>query len=218
METIEDVQGIADLAAKVREIGQRRHGGRAQVRVSTSNFIPKPHTPFQWAPQMGFDDLAARHDLLRRSLKRAGVAFSWEEPQHSLLEAALSRGDRRIGRAILRAWKAGARFDAWNELSEWQRWESALSEEGLSASFYAHRQRGLHEVFPWSHIDIGVDDAFLQREWQKAQKGEITPDCHKGLCNVCGLEKGWAQSCEERLRDLLEAKRAAQSPKPARAS
>src|SRR4030065_1431858 len=97
-ETLDDVQGIIELAAGVREIGRRRQGGRAQVRVSTSNFIPKPHTPFQWVPQMTAADLALRHDHLRRGLKRSGVGFSWEEPEQSLLEAVLSRGDRRLGR------------------------------------------------------------------------------------------------------------------------
>ena len=100
------------------------------MRVSTSNFIPKPHTPFQWAAQMGPDDLARRHDLLRQRLKGAGVALSWEEPAHSLLEAVLSRGDRRLGAVILRAWKAGARFDAWNEISDRRLWDAAFREVG----------------------------------------------------------------------------------------
>lgn len=210
-ETLEDVEGIAGLAAKVRDIGRRHHGGRARVRVSTSNFIPKPHTPFQWAAQMGPDDLARRHDLLRQRLKGAGVALSWEEPAHSLLEAVLSRGDRRLGAVILRAWKAGARFDAWNEISDRRLWDAAFREVGLDPAFYAHRERSLHEVFPWSHIDVGVDEAFLRREWEKAQRGETTPDCQRAACNVCGLEKRGSRSCEERLEALREQSKGARA-------
>lgn len=211
-ETLEDAEGIAGLAAKVQDVGRRRHGGRARVRVSTSNFIPKPHTPFQWAPAMGPDDLALRHDLLRRRLKGTGIALSWEEPAHSLLEAVLSRGDRRLGPVIFRAWKAGARFDAWNEISDRRLWEAAFAEAGVDPAFYAHRERDLHEVLPWSHIDTGVDEAFLRREWQKAQQGETTPDCHMVVCNVCGLEKRGSRSCEERLEALREQKGAGASP------
>ena len=171
-------------------------GQGARVRVSTSNFIPKPHTPFQWAAAMGADDLAVRHDLLRRRLKGAGIALSWEEPAHSLLEAVLSRGDRRIGAAVLRAWKAGARFDAWNEISDRRRWDAAFSEIGLDPAFYAHRERDLHEVLPWSHIDTGVSDDFLKEELRRAEKGEDTPDCRNNPCNSCGLEQ--LQNCRDK--------------------
>ena len=124
-ETHEDIEGIVTLATQVREIGRRHHGGRARVRVSTSNFIPKAHTPFQWASQARPDVLRARHHYLRDALKKSGVQFSWEDPEHSLLEAVLSRGDRRLGGAIHRAWQAGARFDAWHEHYDWPRWEQA---------------------------------------------------------------------------------------------
>jgi radical SAM family uncharacterized protein len=206
-ETLDDVQGIVDLAAGVREIGRRHQGGRAQVRVSTSNFIPKPHTPFQWVPQMTAADLALRHDHLRRGLKRSGVGFSWEEPERSLLEAVLSRGDRRLGRAVYRAWRSGARFDAWHEVSDPSLWWSALAEEGLDPSFYAHRQRDAFETFPWSHIDVGVSTAHFRGEWRKALRGQTTSDCHKAPCNVCGLQTGGSQSCAARLKELVAAGR-----------
>ena len=200
-ETLDDVQGIIDLAAAVKEIGRRYHGGRAQVRVSTSNFIPKPHTPFQWVPQMGFAELRLRHDQLRRGLKRVGVAFSWEEPEQSLLEAVLSRGDRRLGRVIHRAWQAGARFDAWNEVSDRSLWQAALAAEHLDPSFYAHRERGFSEILPWCHIDVGVTTAYLRGEWQKALEGLTTPDCRKSPCNVCGLQTGESQRCAAKLAE-----------------
>ncbi len=203
-ETLEDVQGIVDLAAAVREAGRRRHGGRAQVKVSTSIFIPKPHTPFQWAPQMPADEIEARHDLLRRGLKRIGVAFTWNDPKQSLIEAMLSRGDRRLGTVIESAWRYGARFDAWNELLNVGAWQSALAESGLSAEFYARRQRDEFELLPWSHIDSGVSEAFLRGEWRKALSGETTPDCRVEGCNVCGLQ-AYSDACAARLAELKGA-------------
>lgn len=214
-ETPDDVQGIVELARQVNEIGRRHHGGRARVRVSTSNFIPKPHTPFQWAQQMTADELRPRHELLRRELKRVGVAFSWEEPEQSLLEAVLSCGDRRLGRVIHRAWRLGARFDAWSDGYDWSRWRQALEETGLDPGFYAYREKGLFEVFPWSHIDVGVTAAHLRGEWLKTQREETTEDCapHKGPCHVCGVQDLGADVCLIRIDQLLEAKRG-QRPDP----
>jgi radical SAM family uncharacterized protein len=204
-ETMGDVQGIADLAEAAKEAGRRVHAGRTQVRVSTSNFIPKPHTPFQWAPQMTAEELNARHEHLRRSLKRKGIAFSWEDPRQSLLEAVLSRGDRRLGRVVYRAWRAGARFDAWNDLADWSRWQSALAEEGLTASFYAHRERDPFETLPWAHIDVGVTQAFLRGEWRRSHSGETTSDCHEAGCNVCGLQDAGSPACAAKLAALAQA-------------
>ncbi|HUS82084.1 MAG TPA: TIGR03960 family B12-binding radical SAM protein [Dehalococcoidia bacterium] len=200
-ETMEDVQGIIDLATAVREAGRRRHGGRAQVKVSTSIFIPKAHTPFQWVAQATEAELHERHECLRRGLKRLGIAFSWNDTRQSLLEAALSRGDRRLGSVIRRAWQLGARFDAWNELLDWTAWQTALAEEGLDASFYAHRQRDEFETLPWSHIDTGVSEAFLRGEWRKALNGETTPDCRLGDCAVCGLQ-AHSEACANRVAQL----------------
>ncbi len=219
-ETLEDVQGIVELARQVKERGRRYHGGRARVRVSTSNFIPKAHTPFQWACQMAAEELRPRHELLRSQLKRFGVAFSWEEPEQSALEAILSGGDRRLGRAIHRAWQLGARFDAWSEGYDWSRWQQALEESGLSPAFYAYRERGLFEVLPWSHIDVGVTDAYLRGEWLKAQRGETTSDCApgKGTCNVCGVQNLGAEACLARIAELIEISRGARPCAPTLAS
>jgi len=200
-ETLEDVRGIIDLAAAVKEAGRRRHGGRAQVKVSTSIFVPKPHTPFQWVGQMNASDIEERHEFLRRGLKRLGIAFSWNDTRQSLLEAMLSRGDRRLGKVVLRAWQLGARFDAWNELTDFAAWQTALSEAGLDASFYANRQRDEFETLPWSHIDAGVSEAFLRGEWRKALAGETTPDCRLGECAVCGMQS-YSEACARRLAQL----------------
>jgi radical SAM family uncharacterized protein len=208
-ETHDDVEGIVTLAKNVREIGRKRHGGRARVRVSTSNFIPKAHTPFQWAQQARPEVLRPRHAYLRDNLKKAGVAFTWEDPEHSLLEAVLSRGDRRLGKAIYRAWQDGARFDAWHEHYDWPRWQRAMHDSGLDPAFFAYRERDLGEVFPWSHLNIGVSPSYLRNEWVKTLRQETTPDCHKQPCNVCGVQNQNAEDCLNRL-DL----RLAQQGKP----
>jgi radical SAM family uncharacterized protein len=205
-ETHEDIEGIVTLARRVREIGRNHHGGRARVRVSTSNFIPKAHTPFQWAPQARPDVLRQRHLYLRDALKKCGVQFTWEDPEHSLLEAVLSRGDRRLGKAIHRAWLAGARFDAWHEHYDWPRWQRAFEESGLDPAEYAYREPGLQDTFPWSHINIGVTDSYLRGEWMKTLRGEQTPDCHKQPCNVCGVQNQNAEDCLNRF-DLRLAER-----------
>jgi len=206
-ETLEDVQGIVQLAAQVKEIGRRYHRGRARVRVSTSTFIPKPHSPFQWAHQNTAEELAPKHELLRRGCKRAGVEFTWEDPEGSLLEAVLSRGDRRLGRAILRAWQLGCRFDAWHEHLDWGKWQQALAECELSSAFYAHRGPGLFEKLPWSHIDVGVSEAYLRGEWLKAQRGESTADCHIQSCNVCGMQHLGAEGCLAKVEELAQQRR-----------
>ncbi len=206
-ETLDEVQGIVHLAARVKEIGRRYHGGRARVRVSTATFVPKPHSPFQWARQNSAEELGLRHDLLRKGCKRAGLEFSWEDPEHSLLEAVISRGDRRLGQVIRRAWQLGCKFDAWHEQQDWGRWQQAFQECSLDPSFYAYRERGLFEKFPWSHIDVGVSEAYLRGEWLKTTKGEATADCHKEPCNVCGLQRLQAEGCLAKVDELARRRR-----------
>jgi radical SAM family uncharacterized protein len=206
-ESLEDVQGIAELAARVKEIGRRYHRGRARVRVSTSIFVPKPHSPFQWARQNTAEELGPKHDLLRRGCRRAGVESSWEDPEHSLLEAVISRGDRRLGQVIQRAWQLGCKFDAWHEQQDWSRWQQAFQECDLDPSFYAHRERKPFEKFPWSHIDVGVSEAYLRGEWLKTAKGKATADCHKEPCNVCGVQRLEAEACLAKVDELVRRHR-----------
>jgi radical SAM family uncharacterized protein len=213
-ETLEDVRGIVELAARVKEIGRRYHRGRARVRVSTSIFVPKPHTPFQWAHQNSAEELGPKHDLLRIGCKRAGLEFSWEDPEHSLLEAVISRGDRRLGRAIQRAWQLGCKFDAWHEEQDWGRWRQAFQECGLDPGFYAYRERGLFEKFPWSHIDVGVSEAYLRGQWLKTAKGEATADCHKKPCNVCGVQRLEAEACLAKVDELTRRRRGERARHP----
>ncbi|HEY76628.1 MAG TPA: TIGR03960 family B12-binding radical SAM protein [Thermoflexia bacterium] len=186
-ETLADVEAIADLTLAVRAEGRRVHGRRAQVNVSVSTFVPKPHTPFQWAPLAPMDEIRAKQQVLQRRLRGGGLKVSWNEPRMSLLEAVLSRGDRRLGPVVRRAWEQGARFDGWDEWFDWGAWSAALTEAGLDAAFYAHRERGREEVFPWDHIDTGVRKTYLRQEWERSQRAEPRPDCRGKTCYGCGI-------------------------------
>jgi len=193
-ETREDIEGIVRLVDKIRAAGR----GMPRVRVSLSTFIPKPHTPFQWVAQEGGDELNEKHELLKRGLRRKGSQVSWQEPKVSRLEAVLSRGDRRLGKVIHRAWKSGSRFDAWDECLNYQNWLDAFAESGLDPDFYARRERPLDEPLPWAHIDVGVSPDFLKREYQRAIDSKETPDCRHEPCNACGLER-LSADCQQRL-------------------
>jgi radical SAM family uncharacterized protein len=187
-ETIEDVQSIVQLVDKVHATGKKSVGRRPQIRVSASTFVPKPHTPFQWSAQECEPELVARQNILKDGLLRKGTKFSWQDTRTSLLEAALSRGDRRLGKVIRRAWELGCRFDAWTEQFQFIKWLQAFADAGLEPDFYAHRQRSLDELLPWSHIDIGVSYAFLKKEFERSLQCQITPDCRNNPCNACGLQ------------------------------
>ncbi len=185
-ETDEDVEAIADLVKKVVAVGRRHRGGRAEVSVSVATFVPKPHTPFQWEALVDDETLRRRLDILRRGLRVKGVRFSWHDPGTTLLEAALSRGDRRVGEVIHRAWQLGARFDAWGDAYRPEAWEQAWRDAGLSPEFYGRRPRSRDEALPWDHIDIGVRKEFLWRERERCRAATPTPDCREG-CVGCGV-------------------------------
>jgi len=197
-ETLEDIEEIVQLVAKIRAAGRGTKGGMPQVRISLSTFIPKPHTPFQWVAQESAEGLSAKQELLKQGLRRKGSRLSWQDPEVSLLEAALSRGDRRLGRVIYDVWKSGATFDAWDERFNYQNWLDAFAKNGLEPAFYAQRERSLDEVLSWAHIDPGVTPEFLKKEYQRALKGEETADCHYKSCNACGLER-WQPNCQQKL-------------------
>ena len=156
-ETDFDIEEIVRIAAEVRAIGRRHVGGRARVRVSTSNFIPKAHTPYQWIGQTDAETLRRRHRILRDGCRRERVQFSWEDPEKSLLEAVLSRGDRRVAEVIETAWRLGATFDSWSDRHDWSLWERAFAEHDLDPAFYGQRDRDLWEQLPWSHIHGGIE-------------------------------------------------------------
>jgi len=204
-ETTGDIEAIVDLVDRVYALGRRAKGKRPQLRISLSTFVPKPHTPFQWVAQESEPELNDKHELLKLGLHRKGLRLSWSEPKVSLLEAAMSRGDRRLGRVIYRAWESGSTFDAWSEHFNYGNWLRAFEETGLDAGFYAQRQRSLDELLPWSHIDTGVTAAFLKREYRRALEGKETPDCRYQDCNACGLEH-YQPDCQLKFQALSQSR------------
>jgi radical SAM family uncharacterized protein len=185
-ETMEEVMAIAELTRKVLAIGREAHGKRAQVNVTISTFVPKPHTPFQWASLEEEMRIREKQEGLRERLRGRGLRLSWNDPKETMLEAALSRGDRRLGAVIHRAWERGARFDAWAEQFRAAAWGEAFAEAGLDPDFYARRPRSLDELFPWDHIHVGVRKDFLARDYERALREETLPDCRE-RCLSCGI-------------------------------
>jgi hypothetical protein len=191
-ETLEDVQAIIDLARAVLSQGRRVHGKVAQVNVGVSTFVPKPHTPFQWVPLDTVENIEAKQTLLKRGLRGKGLKLSWTDPEVTRLEALLSRGDRRLGRVIHRAWQLGARFDGWDEHFRAEAWWTAMDEAGLDPAFYTHRQRAIDEIFPWDHIDVAVRKKFLAQDYLMSQQGETRIDCRE-RCFACGILPTFSQ-------------------------
>jgi radical SAM superfamily enzyme YgiQ (UPF0313 family) len=187
-ETDEDIVGIARLASEVAKVG-RKLGVRPTVTLSVSCFVPKPHTPFQWRAQDTVEELERKQDVLKQSLRRKEATLHWHDARTSRLEAVLSRGDRRLAKAIYLAWRKGCRFDAWDEHLDYGKWIESLSESGLDPAFYANRRREHDETLPWDHISSGVGKRFLMREDERAESGEVTPDCRAGKCIGCGMAK-----------------------------
>jgi radical SAM family uncharacterized protein len=186
-ETDDDVRAIADLARAVRDVGKRHHRSRAQVRVGVSTFVPQPHTPFQWAAMDTPEAIRRKQDILRQAFGRGhGILFNWNDPRESLLEAALVRGDRRVGQAILSAWRAGCQFDAWREHFKPEAWTAAFAAHGLDQGWYATRARDADEVLPWDHIATGVARRWLWADYHAALRGEVKVDCRHG-CHGCGI-------------------------------
>ena len=187
-ETDEDIAGIAHLASAVARTG-RKMGTRPVVNVSVSCFVPKPHTPFQWRAQDALEEMERKQSVLIHAFKDGHISLNWHDAKTSRLEAILSRGDRRLGKAILRAWEKGCRLDAWQEYLDYNKWMEALSEAGLNSSFYANRRREYDEVLPWDHIDCGVSKQFLALEDKRAEAMEATGDCRLEKCRGCGVTK-----------------------------
>ena len=205
-ETTADIEAIIKLVNRLSLPGRQTKGRRPQIRISLSTFVPKPHTPFQWVAQESEQQLSAKHELLKQGLRRKEVRLSWQDPEVSLLEAALSRGDRRLGRVIYHAWQKGSVFDGWGEHFNYQNWLSAFAEAGLEPAFYARRQRPLDEPLPWAHIDTGIREAFLKQEYSYALENRVTTDCRYQDCNACGLECR-QDACQQKYRNISQKRR-----------
>jgi radical SAM family uncharacterized protein len=185
-ETIEDVQAIVDLCVAVLKEGRRILGNKANVNVGVSTFIPKPHTPFQWAPQDTHEQVNAKHKLLKSQIRGAGLHLRWNDIESSEFEGWMSRGDRRLGAVIQRAWELGCKFDAWMDHHLHDKWLQAFDEFGLQPTFYTHRERDIDEIFPWEHIDVAVHKKFLIEDYLMSIKGETRVDC-RDKCFACGI-------------------------------
>jgi radical SAM family uncharacterized protein len=196
-ETDEDVLEIADLAHEVIRAGREAAGHRdVRCTVSIGAFVPKPHTPFQWAAQCDWETVDKRLRLLREAVnadRKVGrsVGVRYHDGRPSIVEGLLSRGDRRVGAVIRRVWEAGGRFDGWSEHFSYQRWEAAcaavLPALGVSLDWYTTRERGEHEVLPWDHLDSGLDREWLWQDWQESQTGTEVEDCRWTPCFDCGV-------------------------------
>jgi len=205
-ETPEDIRGIAELANKIAAVyfdivpKEKRAGGRVQIVASTSFFVPKPFTPFQWAAQCRKEEFLDKayqtRTAISQQLNQKSIKYNWHEADASVLEGVLARGDRRLCQVIWKVYEKGSFYDAWGEYHDNARWLETMEECGLSADFYTHRQRPLDEILPWDFIDCGVTKDFLKREWEKALREEPSENCRQ-KCQGCGAARFGGGVCFE---------------------
>lgn len=189
-ETMEDVEGIADLGNKVLDryyqVPKGQRGKGVNVTISTSCFVPKPFTPFQWEPQDTIEAMREKQKHLHKMLRKKGFTYNWHDPELSYLEAVFARGDRRLSKVLIRAWELGCKFDGWDEYFKYGAWLQAFKDCDVDPDFYTIRRREIEETLPWNHIDVGVTKKYLKSEYRKAIKGETTRDC-RTVCTGCGI-------------------------------
>ena len=204
-ETEEDMKAIPQLANEIAAlyydtVPKEKRNGKCQITISTSFFVPKPFTPFQWAGMYTPGDYLARarvvNEGVHAQLNHKSIKYNWHEADVTVLEGILARGDRKIGQALLKVYEKGGIFDAWSEYFDYQRWEDAFAECGIDTDFYTMRERDLDEIFPWDFIDIGVSKEFLKREWKNAHDEKVTPNCRM-KCSGCGAMKFGGGVCFE---------------------
>ena len=213
-ETEADIRGIAELSNKIAATffdtvpKEKRVNGRVQIVASTSFFVPKPFTPFQWAPQCTKEEFIEKayqtRTAISEQLNQKSIKYNWHEADASVMECVLARGDRRLCRVILKMYQSGHFYDAWSEYYDNDAWLNTMKECGLDVWFYAHRERSLDEILPWDFIDCGVTKEFLAREWKKAQGEIVSENCRK-KCQGCGAARFGGGICfEERTEELEE--------------
>ena len=193
-ETEDDMKAIAHLAEKIAkryyEIPKEQRNGKCQIISSTSFFIPKPFTPLQWASMLNREDYIARANIVNHEMKaqlnHKSLKYNWHEADVTILEGVFARGDRRVGKALLEAYKLGCLYDSWGEHFNYELWMQAFENTGVDIDFYNLRERDLDEILPWDFINIGVSKSFLKREWKNAMDGRVTPNCRK-QCSGCGM-------------------------------
>jgi len=188
---------IAGLSRAVLDIWRQSTKGKnrgVRLTVSTSCFIPKPHTPFQWEAQISISEYLRRVELLKGALRTKAITYNWHSPEQTFIESALSRGDRRVGAVVEAAWKLGARMDSWSEYFSLEKWLEAFAGCGLDPEHYALRERKQSEVLPWSLISTGVETSHLRDERFASQACRKSPDCRKS-CSGCGAAKLLGRGC-----------------------
>ena len=204
-ETEEDMKGIAHLAQKIaetyyEEVPKEQRKGKVQVNVSTSFFVPKPFTPFQWAGMYREEDFVEKAKIvkseIRAQVNQRSIRYSWHEPDVTILEGFLARGDRRCAQVILKAYEKGAIYDAWSESFDYNIWKEAFAETNTDIDFYTLRERSTDEILPWDFIDAGVTKKFLIHEWEQAKKETVTPNCRQ-KCSGCGAMRYGGGVCYE---------------------
>ena len=204
-ETEEDMKAIPQLANEIAAlyydtVPKEKRNGKCQITISTSFFVPKPFTPFQWARMYTPGDYLARarvvNEGVHAQLNHKSIKYNWHEADVTVLEGILARGDRKIGQALLKVYEKGGIFDAWSEYFDYQRWEDAFAECDIDTDFYTMRERDLDEIFPWDFIDTGVSKDFLKREWKNAHDEKVTPNCRM-KCSGCGAMKFGGGVCFE---------------------
>ena len=200
-ETLEDVQAIADLCKRVIAEGRKAAGMKVKLNAGVSTFVPKSQTPFQWVSCDTPEQIRAKQALLKRELRDKNIKLSWTEAEDSFLEAWLSRGDRKMAEVVYSAWKNGAKFDAWHEAGNYDKWIAAFEEHGLDPLFYTHRQRRTDEVFPWEHITAAVRKNFLFQDFRQSLEGQIRVDCRLN-CFACGILPTFANMRRENPGDV----------------
>ncbi|MBE5921531.1 MAG: TIGR03960 family B12-binding radical SAM protein [Lachnospiraceae bacterium] len=194
-ETVEDMEGIPELAEKIArvyyEIPKDQRNGKAQITISTSFFVPKPFTPLQWATMCTKEEYLTRarvvNTKMKEMLNKKSMKYNWHEADLTVLEGVLARGDRRVAKVILEAYKSGCLFDSWSDFFDNDKWMDAFERTGIDPDFYTLRPRDLDEILPWDFIDVGVTKAFLKREWQRAMEAKVTPNCRMA-CSGCGAK------------------------------
>ncbi len=185
-ERAEDLEALVELTMKVwREAAI--HKPRRRLHISVSTFVPKPHTPFQWEAQLSLAEIEKNLAFFKRSLRKKGLHFKWHKPWQSVLEGVFSRGDRRLGEVLLRAQQLGCRFDGWSDQLRVDLWQQAFAEVGIDPLIYGQRSRDFGEILPWSHLDCGVSEDYLWKEYERAMAEVVTSDCRTEGCNKCGV-------------------------------
>ncbi len=185
-ETKEDIEAIVDLVKKLKN-QTTRYGKRATINVSVATFVPKPHTPFQWEPQISLEEATEKIEWLKDNVKMSGVKVKWQDPKVSVVEGVFSRGDRMLRKVLVDAWEKGCRFDGWSDYFKYETWIRVLSENGIEPESYNNCNSDPGASLPWDHIHMGVDRSFLQQERERAIRQERTDDCRTGRCAGCGI-------------------------------